>query len=122
MQANFTMGAKMSFALKQVPRCAVLLGSTSIATTAIAGVTVSSPASGATVATPVQVTASATSTKPIAAMRIYVDNVSVYVVNSNRIDTSVPLSVGKHTMVVQAWDSGGLVIKKVLDLNATQPI
>jgi Bacterial Ig domain len=122
MQANFTMGAKMRFGLKQVARFAVPLGAVFVTTTAIAGVTVSSPANGATVATPVRVVASASSTKPITAMRIYVDHVSVYVVQTNRIDTLVTLTPGKHSLVVQAWDSGGLVMKNVLDLNATQPV
>src|SRR5262249_2132360 len=122
MQPNPPRGQEMSWGLKQAARFAFLLGATLAVNTAIAGVTVSSPANGATVATPARVVASASSTKPIITMRIYVDQVSVYVVNSNRIDTPVTLSTGKHILVVQAWDSSGLVMKKSLDIPASEPI
>jgi hypothetical protein len=112
----------MRFGLKQATRLAILLGNTLATTAAVAGVTVSSPTNGASVATPVRVVASASSTKPITTMRIYVDHVSVYVVKANRIDTQVTLSPGQHNMVVQAWDSGGAVMKQSVDVNATQPI
>ena len=112
----------MRFGLRLASRLSVLLSSLFAATVALAGVSVSSPTSGATVATPVRVVASAASTTPITTMRIYVDNVSVYVVKSNRIDTLVPLSVGKHLVVVQAWDSGGAVMKKGIDVNATASV
>ncbi|HEX3091312.1 MAG TPA: Ig-like domain-containing protein [Candidatus Angelobacter sp.] len=74
-------------------------------------VTISSPANGATVASPVHVVASASSSNPITSMQIYVDNVSVYGNPSNKIDTLVSMAAGSHTVVVQAWDSTGAVFK-----------
>jgi hypothetical protein len=74
-------------------------------------VTISSPANGATVASPVHVVASASSSNPITSMQIYVDNVSVYGNSSNKIDTLVSMAAGSHTVVVQAWDSTGAVFK-----------
>jgi hypothetical protein len=44
-------------------------------------------------------------------MRIYVDNVSVYSKAANKVDTLVAMATGKHTVVVQAWDSKGVVVK-----------
>lgn len=74
-------------------------------------VVVSSPASGATVGSPIHVVASATSTSPILAMRIYLDGVSVFLGSTAQIDTSVAAASGSHLLVVQAWDSTGGVFK-----------
>lgn len=92
----------------------ITLGFTAIS---FAGVTVSSPTTGSTVGSPVHFVASATSSHPITAMRIYVDNVSVYVVSSSKIDTSVAMSSAKHNVVVQAWDSSGAVFKQALTIT-----
>lgn len=82
------------------------------------GVTVCSPTPGATVTSPVHVTAAAKSaTAPITAMRIYVDNVSLYTANAAAIDTSLAISSGTHSMVVQAWDSTGAVFKAPLTIQ-----
>src|SRR5216684_3356934 len=78
---------------------------------AFADVTVSSPAPGATTGSPVQFVASASSSRPIMAMRIYVDDQSVFTIQSNNLNTSIPLADGAHRVVVQAWDSSGAVFK-----------
>ena len=90
-----------------------------LATAAFAGVTVSSPAAGTTSGSPVHFVASATSTKPITAMRIYVDNVSVYLVSAGKLDTYVTIAAGGHSVVVQAWDSSGAVFKTPLSLTVS---
>jgi hypothetical protein len=94
----------------------VTLGLTAISS---AGVTVSSPANGSTVGSPVHVVASASSSHTITAMRIYVDNVSVYLIRSNKIDTSVAMSAAKHNVVVQAWDSAGIVTKTAVSITVS---
>jgi len=93
--------------------CALIL----LTSSAFAGITVSSPANGAAVSSPAHVIASASSTNPIVAMRIYVDNASVYLTYSNRIDTFIPLSSGGHFVVVQSWDSTGQVSKTALNVS-----
>ncbi|HEY6250454.1 MAG TPA: alkaline phosphatase family protein, partial [Candidatus Angelobacter sp.] len=60
------------------------------------GVTVCTPTAGSTDSSPVQVVASAKSSKPITAMRIYVDNVSHYLTFSSSLNTSLALSSGRH--------------------------
>jgi hypothetical protein len=50
-------------------------------------------------------------------MRIYVDNVSVYLVDASKLDTSVVIKAGTHNVVVQAWDQTGLVMKTPLALT-----
>jgi hypothetical protein len=91
-----------------------------IAGTAFAGVTVSSPTNNSTVGSPTHFVASASSGKPIAAMRIYVDNNSVYTVSSNKIDTYVSLAAGTHNSVVVAWDStGAAFVAPGMKINVT---
>ena len=81
------------------------------AASSFAGVTISSPAPGSSSGSPVHFVASASSSLPITAMRIYVDNNSVYLTSSNQIDTSVAMATGSHNVVIQAWDSSGAVFK-----------
>jgi len=88
-----------------------------LATTAFAGVTVSSPANGSTVTSPTHIVASASSSYPITATRIYVDGNSVYTSSSSSVNTYVSMSPGSHLVVVQAWDSTGAVFKAPLNLN-----
>jgi hypothetical protein len=57
------------------------------------------------------------STHPITAMRIYVDNISKFTVNSSSLDTSLVLATGTHSVVVQAWDSSGAVFKTPLTIH-----
>ena len=44
-------------------------------------------------------------------MRIYVDNVSVYLVYASQLNTYVSLASGGHNVTVQAWDATGAVFK-----------
>ena len=97
-----------------------LLITTLILTAAsFAGVTVSSPTAGSTSGSPVHFVASATSANPITAMRIYVDNVSVYLISASKLDTSIAIASGSHSVVVQAWDSTGAVFKAPLSLTVS---
>ena len=78
---------------------------------AFAGVTITTPANGATVSGPVHYVASATTTscsKGIASMGIYTaPGVRVYVVNGTSLNTSLDLSPGKYETVVEEWDKCG---------------
>ncbi len=93
------------------------------AASAFAGVTVSSPAPGATTGSPVPFVASASSSRPITAMRIYVDDQSVFSNQSNNLNTSIQLANGAHRVVVQAWDSSGAVFKfpETITVNSSTP-
>jgi hypothetical protein len=95
----------------------LLIATLTLATASFAGVTVSSPAAGSTAGSPVHFVASATSTHPISAMRIYVDNLSVYLVSASSLNTSVTMSAGTHSVVVQAWDTTGAVFKTPMNLT-----
>jgi hypothetical protein len=52
-------------------------------------------------------------------MRIYVDNISVYLVSASKLDTYVTIAAGGHSVVVQAWDSTGAVFKTPLSLTVS---
>ena len=92
-------------------------------TASAGGVTISSPVSGATVSSPVQFTASAraNSGHNITAMRIYVDNVAAYTVNSAALNTSLNLASGSHSIIIQAWDNAGAVYKSAENISVAAP-
>ena len=76
---------------------------------AYATVTVSSPANGAQVTSPVHYVASGTSTcaKGVASTGIYVNNKLTYVTYSPSLNTSLPFSPGSYNTVVEEWDNCG---------------
>ncbi|MGI9100856.1 MAG: PKD domain-containing protein [Terriglobales bacterium] len=73
----------------------------------VTGTFITSPASGASVNSPVQMVAN---TVPVAgqtvsAMIVYVDYNEVYrIYNSSTVNTAIPLAPGSHFVVVNAWD------------------
>lgn len=95
--------------------------------TATGRVTISSPAAGATVSSPVQFVAlaSAPSGRTINAMRIYVDSSNDYTVGAASINTSLSLTTGSHAINIQAWDNTGAVYVKAVNINvgaSTAPV
>jgi hypothetical protein len=50
-------------------------------------------------------------------MRIYVDGVSAYLILASSLNTSVGVSAGTHSVIVQAWDSTGAVFKTPMSLT-----
>ncbi len=82
-----------------------------LAPAAFAGVTVSSPANGATVSASVHYVASATTSscsKGVASMGIYTaPGVLAYVVDGVSLNTTLTLKAGKYDTVVQEWDKCG---------------
>lgn len=83
-----------------------------VTTAAKAGtVTITSPTASSVTSSSVHVAASAEAPDPITLMRIYVDNVSRYSARASSVNTTLTMSTGKHTVVVQAWDSSGNVYR-----------
>jgi hypothetical protein len=81
------------------------------ASAAFAGVTVTSPANGATLQGPVQYVATATTSscsKGIGSMGIYTSpGVLAYVANGASLNTSLNLGSGTYNTVVEEWDNCG---------------
>ncbi len=86
-----------------------------LASACFAGISVSSPASGSTVSSPVHFIASAST--DVYAMRIYVDNASLYYTAGYKLDTYVGIGGGSHYVVVQGWSSSGAIYKAPLTIN-----
>lgn len=81
----------------------------SIDVTNQAGVSLDSPANGATVSNPVSFVASATTScsKGVAAMGIYVDGGLAYKAGGASLNTQLSLGAGGHQTVVEDWDNCG---------------
>ena len=83
------------------------------------GVTVCAPLNGASTGSPVQITAGAAAGIGIAAMKVYIDNQDSYTIQSNSINTALPMSAGSHYVVVQAWDNSGNVYKTPVNITVS---
>lgn len=98
-----------------VKACTALFFAAALSAAAFAGgVSVSSPSNGSTVGSPMHVVAFASSSAPVASMRVYVDGVSQFLTYSNHTDTYISASAGTHSVIVQAWDSTGAVFRAPL--------
>jgi len=84
---------------------------------ALAGVTITSPSNGASVGSPVHFVASASSTYPISAMWIYVNNSVVYKTSGGSLNAYVSLSSGTKYVNVKAWNTHGTLIVANLTVN-----
>lgn len=73
----------------------------------IDGVHLCSPASGATVSSPVQVEAVAKITGTIASTQLWIDGVKKYSVASTTLSTSIAVAVGSHRFAVIAVNTAG---------------
>lgn len=76
---------------------------------AFADVYVSSPGNGATVGSPVNFSASASTgcSNGIASMGVYVNNSLKYVGTGSSLNTSISLGAGSYYTVIQEWDNCG---------------
>jgi hypothetical protein len=81
------------------------------------GVTVCSPTTDSATGSPVRLTAAAEAEAGITAMKVYVDNISEYLVHGASVDTSLAMTQGAHSVVVQAWDAIGTVYKDKLGIQ-----
>ena len=70
-------------------------------------VVVASPIQGATVSSPVRVSANTVSSTTITAMQIYEDNKLTYQGAGSALNTTLTMSAGAHAIVVKAWDAAG---------------
>src|SRR5262249_28871248 len=78
-----------------------------------ASVTITRPVATGTTS-PVHVMASAKSSLPISAIKIYIDHVERHFVQSASVDTHLSVAAGVHNFTAQAWDVAGTVIKKTI--------
>jgi len=85
-------------------------GSASTTPVTTSGVTIYSPSSTTTGAS-VRITAKAVASKPIHAMKLYLNGVEKKTIGGGYVDTYMTLSRGNYMLTVNAWDSAGTVYK-----------
>jgi hypothetical protein len=101
--------------MKRILVFAILLIALSAAS--FAGVSVTAPMNGATVTSPVNVVASGRARPGITGMSIYVDSKAVYSIAAMSLNTSIAMSTGQHTVVVNATNSTGKVYSDSMTLT-----
>jgi hypothetical protein len=97
---------RWSFAAKwDVPPCTL--------STITRTVTICTPANESFVPNKMLVAAGATDSGKVAAMRVYIDGLSVFRIAASHFNTYVTLTSGTHRMTVTAWDSSGPFSKTI---------
>jgi hypothetical protein len=81
--------------------------------------TVTIPTAGASLTSPIKVSASAAPTNPIFFMRVYVDQLAVYFTFDNAINTQIFLAPGQHSIEVMAEDNQGYISATPVQINVT---
>jgi hypothetical protein len=85
-------------------------------------VTVNSPQNGASVSSPVAISASATSANSITGWHIFVDGADVFSAGAvSSINPNIALAIGTHTVIVRASDSTGASGDQTLTLTVSAP-
>jgi hypothetical protein len=83
-------------------------------------VTVSAPANGSSVPSPINIQASATATSghSITGWWVYLDSIGAYQAGAvASINANVTASAGSHTLVIRAWDSSGAYGDQIVTLT-----
>ena len=81
-------------------------------------VTICTPQNGATVTSPVHITAAAESSNPVTLMQIYIDGVKAWQNSGSTVDTNLTLAAGTRRLTVQAKDSTGFTFKQTINITA----
>jgi hypothetical protein len=83
-------------------------------------VQVSSPQTTSSVASPIHLHATASSSHPIAGWQVYVDSANVYTgPPTATIDTNLSAATGSHQLTVSAWDSTGAYSSHTSQVNVS---
>ena len=74
-------------------------------------VTITNPTFTSTTATSVRATGTASSGYPVVATQIYLDGVLKFQSLTATADTTLPITVGTHQIIIKGWDSSGASFK-----------
>jgi PKD domain len=83
---------------------------------ATSGVVIEEPSVGSTVPNYFAVRAYASGSKPITAMKLYVNGTVMLTVHDNRLETHLYLPDGKQTIGINAWDATGAVQSRTISV------
>jgi hypothetical protein len=70
-------------------------------------VTITSPTFTSTTSTSVRATGTASSGYPVVATQVYLDGVLKFKSSTATADTTLPITVGTHQIIIKGWDSSG---------------
>jgi PKD repeat protein len=80
-------------------------------------VTISSPITTSTTATSVHATGTAFSGYPVVATQVYLDGALKFQSSTGTADTTLPVAVGTHQIVIQGWDASGATFKSAVTVT-----
>jgi PKD repeat protein len=80
-------------------------------------VTISSPTTTSTTATSIRAAGTASSGYPVVATQVYLDGVLKFQSATGTADTTLPVAVGTHQLVIQGWDSSGATFKSAMKVT-----
>jgi hypothetical protein len=88
-------------------------------TSASPNIKILSPVANASFYSPMYVSALAIDPTPVKTVQVYVDGGLKYEVTGTGIQDSIPVSVGKHSVVVQEQNSSGATYKQTINVTVT---
>lgn len=100
-----------TFVAKVVALCAL--------STVNRSVTICSPASGSTVASPVRIIAGTTDVTPVKLTQVYLDGNKIYETGLSAINVALPIPAGTHRLTVQGLDTASVFFKKSISINVS---
>lgn len=100
-----------SFVAKVVALCAL--------STVNRTVTICSPSSGSTVASPVRIIAGTTDVTPVKLTQIYLDGKKIFEQPLSAINVALPIAGGTHRLTVQGLDTASVFFKKSISINVS---
>ena len=98
-----------SFVAKVVALCAL--------STVNRSVTICSPASGSTAASPVRIIAGTTDATPVKLTQVYLDGKKIYETGLSAINVGLPIPTGTHRLTVQALDTASVFFKSTVNIT-----
>jgi hypothetical protein len=100
-----------AFVAKVVALCAL--------STVNRSVTICSPSSGSTVASPVRIIAGTTDVIPVTLTQVYLDGKKIYETGLSAINVALPIAAGTHRLTVQGLDTANVFFKKSISVNVS---
>jgi hypothetical protein len=110
-QEKFGGGDTDAFVAKVVSLCAL--------STVNRSVTICSPSSGSTVASPVRIIAGTTDSTPVKLTQIYLDGNKIFEAPLSAINVALPIAGGTHRLTVQGLDTASVFFKKSISINVS---
>ena len=80
-------------------------------------VTISSPTFTSTTSTSVRATGTSSSGYPVVATQVYLDGVLKFQSSTATADTTMPIAVGTHQIIIKGWDSSGASFKSAVNVT-----